>query len=328
MSERAGWGEKCTALRLVFACAAVLSSAGCAQDMELDFAVDEVDPYRLGGQTGSLIPGCGVAPLSAQGQSVPAGRALAVFYGKDCPALTAEGRLALLGAGLETSIELVPLDEHTFLVQAPDSVPAGEYQLELDEQESTVLSVAEGERVVPASFGTLAYSAERSAGNTSECPEQLRFTLELDDAALALVPLARLDVSIDGGPLQLWVDYGALPLERDDTGSRGLLELPRCAAGCLAPGPHQLSVMVSIAGEARAPEVLEAELEPCPLPAEQANDAGGCALRAPGRARGAALGLGVLAAALALSTARRVRSCSARTPPRSTERSGSGTEPR
>lgn len=305
MSERSGWGKVRAALRLALAIA-VLSSAGCSQDATVDFAaVDDLAPYQLGGQTGSLIPGCGVAPLSAQGQSVPSGRALAVFYGKDCPALTADGRLALLGAGLDTAVELVLLAPDTYLLQAPESVPAGDYQLELDEQESTALSVAEGQLVVPSTFGTLAYSAPESASSASECPEVLRFTLELDEAALALVPLARLDVSIDGGSPQLWVDYGALRLEQDEAGSRGVLELPRCADGCLAAGPHLLRLQVSLAGSSGAPAAMDVEFEACPLPADEPSSAEGCALRVPQRASSAALGLGLLGSALVLCWRRR-----------------------
>ncbi|MEY4546811.1 MAG: hypothetical protein RL685_3006 [Pseudomonadota bacterium] len=301
MRERAAWGSWSALLSLA------LASAGCGSEQADALYIGSPD-YQLGGQTGSLVPGCGIAPLSAEGQSVPVGRALAVFYAKDCPGLAAQGRLALSGAGREVQpLELIRLAGDTYLLQAAASVPAGDYQLELGEGASA-LSVAEGEVEVPAVFGALSSTtAETTAEETAEgCPELLRFTLELDPAALALVPLARWEVSLDGGPEQLWVDYGALRIESDEAGSRGLLELPRCGVqGCLSPGPHHLQLRVSVAGQSREPQPLQLDFEPCPWPDSVSDGDEGCALGAPRRSSTTALGLGTLAVALALGWRRR-----------------------
>jgi MYXO-CTERM domain-containing protein len=324
MSARAGWGswraQVSLALGSLALASTALTSVGCASsDMTLDFSSEQPD-YQLGGQTGSLVPGCGVAPLSAEGQSVPAGEALAVFYAKDCPELAGEGRLALTGVGLEPQrLELVRLTGDTYLLRASASVPPGDYQL-TGTDEASALRVTEGELLVPSSFGALSFTPDAPEETEPEmtaaqCPEQLRFTLELDEAALALAPLARFDVSIDRGAEQLWVDYGALHVESDDAGSRGLLELPRCAGqGCISPGPHHLALRVRLAGQLREPEPLELDFEPCPWP-ESASDAPdeSCALTGPTRGSGG-VGLGLLAVVLGLGWRRRRESRPALSP--------------
>src|SRR6185503_4615802 len=89
--------------------------------------------YQLGGQTGSLVPGCGVAPLSAAGSSVPAGDALAVLYAGECPEQAVAEQLSLAGLGANgVVLELVPLEgKAVFLVRADHSLASGDYQLGL-----------------------------------------------------------------------------------------------------------------------------------------------------------------------------------------------------
>ena len=67
--------------------ASVVLGAGCASADNGDSGASSIVPtgYKLGGQTGSLVPDCGLAPLSAEGRSVPAGEALAVLYAGACP---------------------------------------------------------------------------------------------------------------------------------------------------------------------------------------------------------------------------------------------------
>jgi hypothetical protein len=259
--------------------------------------------YELGGQTGSLIPGCGVAPLSADGQSVPAGRELAVFYAQDCPELVAPGRLALSGIVVdEQQLELVRLGDATYLLRSAQSLPAGDYQLE-PAAGGSELRVDEAEVAVPSVFGTL-------SAPTEQCPDVLRFTLALDDAALALAPLARFEFRLDGGEQQLWVDYGALRIERDEAGNRGVLELPSCTAeSCLSPGPHQLELHVRVAGQSSVPEPLLLDFEVCPSPvsAPDGDSDEGCALVAPGGSRPTLVGLGGLGVALGLWRRRGIR---------------------
>ena len=129
MRQRAGRDRRGTARVRLFLEGLLWASAalatGCST-LSKDSAQFEAPDYQLGGQTGSLIPGCGIAPLSAGGQSVPVGRSLAVFYAKDCPQLAAEGQLALSGvAGNAQQLELVRIADGTYLLQSAQSLPAG-----------------------------------------------------------------------------------------------------------------------------------------------------------------------------------------------------------
>jgi hypothetical protein len=303
MRERAGRGSRPALARASLASVALAGAAlaaGCVNsdsDVILDFAGPD---YQLGGQTGSLIPGCGVAPLSADGQSVPVGRSLAVFYAQDCPQLAMEGRLALSGVvGDAQPLELVRLADDTYLLQSTQSLPAGDYQLQPAAGDSP-LRVAQAEVEVPSLFGVL-------SSPTEECPDVLRFTLALEDAALALAPLARFEFRLDGGEQQLWVDYGALRIERDEAGERGVLELPRCTAqSCLSPGAHHLQLSVRVAGQSRTPEPLELDFEACsPAIDPQGGNDEGCALVAPQSSHPTRGGPGWLCAALGLGWCRR-----------------------
>src|SRR5689334_18764371 len=104
--------------------AAVLLGCGAA-DLDEAIGVEPGDDY-LGGQTGSLIPGCGLAPLSSAGSAVPAGDSLAVLYTRDCSGR--ERMLALQGAP-GVALQLVPLDRgDVFLVRADHSLSGGDYQ--------------------------------------------------------------------------------------------------------------------------------------------------------------------------------------------------------
>lgn len=224
--------------------------------------------YELGGQTGSLIPGCGVAPLSAEGRSVPAGDAVAVLYTSECPEAEALAGLAREGIGDETvSVELVPLDgTGAYLVRAGQSVDAGDYQLTYGQNQSSDVHVEEEAPAPPISVGPLRFVP---AGEV--CPSRLRFELELDEAALAYAPLSRFMLSVDYGEEQLWVDYGALPIEPGAEGSRGVLELPRCGlTSCLEHGSHALSMRMLIAGEELAPAPLDVFFSvDCPPPPDE-----------------------------------------------------------
>jgi hypothetical protein len=265
---------------------ALVSVAACGSDgVSLNFP----DGYRLGGQTGSLVPGCGVAPLSAAGNSVPEGDALAILYAGDCPEQAVAERLALAGQGASgVMLELVPLEgSAAFLVRAKQSLPSGDYQLGLGTGSTSELRVGDRAPAVPRQLGPL-----ELLPSDAECPDVLRFALTLDEAALAYAPLSRFDVSIDGGLDQLWVDYGALPIESSAEGSRGVLELPRCGSrGCLEGGAHRLQLRARVAGEGLGPEPLELTFDvPCPLPAadDSAQSGAGCTLSRSTAPHGAA----------------------------------------
>jgi hypothetical protein len=264
--------------------AAGLIGCGAPDDDALDPGND-----HLGGQTGSLIPGCGLAPLSAAGNAVPAGDALGVLYTRDCPGK--EQMLALLGVP-GVALESVPLDRgDVFLVRTDQSLSAGDYQLELGNGSGGDVHVEPEAAELPMGLGEL-----RMAPPESACPDSLRFELPLDPALLAYAPLAKFEVSIDGHLPELWIDYGALPIEDGADGKYGVLTLPRCGArGCLF-GTHSLRLQAEIAGETQQPAATSADFD-VSCPAESTDASGACSLGTPVSSRSpcpwgsAALGL-------------------------------------
>jgi len=222
-----------------------LACSGCGS---MDAAPDEfpsAPEYQFGGQTGSLVPGCGVAPLSREGQAVPAGDAIAVVYTSGCPDGSLE-ELASLSAADATNVgvRLEPLDTAgTFLVRADEMLAGGDYRLALaNAEESTLLLSAEA-AALPMRLGGLAVT-----GTDGACPSTLELELELTPEALAYAPLLRLWARIDGGREQLFVDYGALEVEA--SASSTLFELLRCGGEtCLEAGAHVLELRAEIAGE-------------------------------------------------------------------------------
>jgi hypothetical protein len=281
MIERRWWGP----IRNAGLVGALVSVVACgSSDANNDAALEPGDNYQLGGQTGSLVPGCGLAPLSAAGSSVPAGDALAILYAGDCPEQAVAEQLALVGQGAGgVTLELVPLGgTSVFLLRADQSLAGGEYQLALGAGSTSALRVGDEALAVPLSLGPLQLLPPDAA-----CVDQLQFELTLDEAALAYAPLSRFDVSIDGRPEQLWVDYGALPISSSAEGNRGLLELPRCGrTGCLAGGPHRLELRARVAGEALQPKPLELTFDvQCPVADASSEPEAGCSLSRPAEPR-------------------------------------------
>ena len=224
------------------------------------------DEYRLGGQTGSLIPDCDLAPLSGQGQSVPAGDALAVIYAGECGELPIAGGVALTGPDERPiALTLEPLGNgRAYLVRTEESLAGGRYEIELPGGQSRSVEVAPEVAALPRSLGTVTAS-EQNAG----CPDSLMFELALGVEALAHAPLMRWYVSIDGRDPQLWIDYGALDLSAGD--GRALLRLPRCSWGCLKNGQHSLSMQAEVAGESLSSDSLETRFYlDCPVAARSA----------------------------------------------------------
>jgi hypothetical protein len=218
------------------------------------------DEWILGGQTGSLIPGCGVAPLSEAGRAVPTGDVLAVLYTSRCPGGSAP-ELALTGPdALPIGVTLEPLEgSGVYLVRADQSLSMGEHQLELPGTSSSTLAIGDAASPLPARLGRLS-----PIDDSSDCGD-VRFEWELTEEALAHAALLRLWIRVDAGREQLWVDYGALELETA-AGNRGLLRLPRCGqAGCLEAGVHGLEMRAELAGETLQPESLQTSFEvQCP----------------------------------------------------------------
>jgi hypothetical protein len=247
-----GEGRSWTRIGGTLLVTAGLLGCGAAGD-DARVAVGPDDDY-LGGQTGSLIPGCGLAPLSAAGNAVPAGDALGVLYTGDCPGQ--EQQLALQGVP-GVALQLIPLDRsNVFLVRSDQSLSDGDYRLQLSNGAGGDVHVEPEARDLPTKLGEL-----RTVPPESSCADTLRFELPLDQAMLAYAPLAKFEVSIDGHLPELWIDYGALPIEHRADGDYGMLELPRCGArGCLR-GAHSLELQAEIAGETQQPAAASADFD-------------------------------------------------------------------
>jgi hypothetical protein len=244
-----------------------------------------------------LIPGCGLAPLSA-GNTVPAGDALAVLYTAECP--DPERSLALQGVS-GVALELVPLDRsNVFLVRSDQSLGAGDYQLQLGDGASGALHVAPEAADLPTALGSL-----RAVPPEPACADTLRFELPLDPGLLAYAPLAKFEVSIDGHVPELWIDYGALPIEDGPDGKYGLLELPRCNASSCLRGAHSLELRAEIAGETLQPAPARADFDVTCVDASRGDLSGACSLGTMDSTRSTSAGL---IAAFALLLCRRRRS--------------------
>jgi hypothetical protein len=259
---------------------AVLAGAllgGCAfqSDDSADLAGPSPDSM-LGGQTGSLIPSCGVAPLSEQGRSVPSGDAIAILYAGACPEDITSERVTLTTAGgLGVGVELEPLGiPGVYLIRTEQTLEAGDYGFSLQGEAPSTLSVSDAAPAPPRSLGPL-----RALPNEATCPDSLGFELELDEAMLAYAPLLRLSIRVDGLPLQPWIDYGALELETSPDGARSVIEVPRCGKfGCLDTGNHSLELSAELATQATAPDPVEVDFSlSCPLPPPED---GSCAVSA------------------------------------------------
>jgi hypothetical protein len=263
-----------------------------------DVSINPAD-YMLGGQTGSLTPTCGVAPLSASGYAVPRGDAVAVLYGSGCPEALAASRVALTGPDASpVTILLESLEDGVYLVRAAESLEAGEYGLAVSGESLGTLAVDAEASALPLQIGPVTVTP-----GVPDCLDDVRFEVELSAEALAHAPLLRWLVRVDGGDWQVWADYGALELTSMPEGGRGSLALPRCGpAGCLSEGSHNLALRAEVAGESLPSEATSVafDIECAASPTED-----GCSVAAPGRSRTA--GFAALFAALTVAVAAALR---------------------
>lgn len=232
------WKALRTGIALVFwgcvgACSAEVSSGGPGRD-----------PY--GGQTGSLVPECGVAPLSQKASSkVPAGDGAFVLYSSSCRASQPPAFKLRDATGALVTHHVELLDDGVYLVRTDVALLPGSYSATPVPQSSSAPVAGAATITVgapsplPTQLGILKVISEKDTCGGIE------LELTLDEAALAYAPLLRLLVSIDAGAPKVWVDYGTLPVQN----GKAWLRLPRCFDGCRSNGAHQLSVVGTIAGE-------------------------------------------------------------------------------
>lgn len=241
-------------------------AAGCSS-AESGPTAPTPDPY--GGQTGSLTPDCGIAPLSKQaGASVPAGDSAFVLYSKTCgstPAPKFDLRDAL---GMLVNHRVEQLDTGVYLVRSDSALSPGNYSI------TPAGSSMPTPAAAPVTLMVADASALPSRLGSFQLPQQqlscdgFAFEFTLDPATLAYAPLLRLKVQIDDDAPVVWINYGTLAVEA----GKAKLILPSCFGRCLGNGSHSLRITGDIAGENAelAPEMLTLT-QSCPPPDEEAN---------------------------------------------------------
>lgn len=206
-----------------------------------------------GGQTGSLKPSCGIAPLSEDGSSVPSGEQAFVLYTRGCPETPRLDELMISdAAGDPIAVQLEPLDDGVYLVKGSAVLMEGQYDVTLPDAvaaEATSVEVAES-WPLPAEVGTLSRQDQ-------QC-DVGQILLRPSAQLIRYLPLTQFSYSLDGDAAVVTGDYGTQAL------SDGLLSIPvdNCGAGpCLTSGHHRLTVYATIAGETAQPDPATIEFD-------------------------------------------------------------------
>jgi hypothetical protein len=293
---------------LLLAIAALPMLGGCsASDMSGDAAssVGGSGGDYYGGQTGSLVPLCGLAPLSDEGQSVPAGEQAFVVYTQGCPApLDVQDIVVSDANGDPVDVEVQALGSGAFLVKGAAMLEEGQYQVSLPSTAAARAINVGPTQDLPIQLGELQLRDTRC--------DYTDFALVVDPELLSYLPLTRFSISVDGRAPYVWRQYGEVSLQD----GAAELRLEHCnTGGCLTNGSHNLTVYADIAGEAVQPDLTSLGFQitcASSLAAgtdSVADDSGtGCALSRPARPRATLSLLWVLGVSLLLGRRARGRS--------------------
>jgi hypothetical protein len=285
-----------------FTClAGLLLLAGCGDDGAGDDGIGNWGDWVKGGQTGSLIPPCGLTPSAAAGDSIPGGSGGIVLHTDMCTGLAAAELKLHDEDGMMVSFEVERLPGDAILLRPASPLMAGVYRLTgAGLQMEPVVAVEPAE--VPTRLGQLVPDAASCGAN---------FELTLDPLVLEYLPQLKLSVSVDGGPPETWFDYGTLEVE----GGRATLSLEECFPSCLYGGSHSVRVTAELAGETATLEPIEVTLETdCPQQQESqaAFPACGAAVTGGGmQSGGGALRWGLLVVLALIGLRRHARRSSA-----------------
>lgn len=207
----------------------------------------------MGGQTGSLVPRCGVAAVADSLAQAPEGDVAYVVYTEGCPDALATGAFGLRDGNLDdVELQFEPIGDGVYAARAPSGLNAGQYSVVAPSNTTSAGATLEvtAARDLPVTLGTL-----RQVGVSCGVSE---WELELSDEALAYAPLTQLTVRVDSLPELVWVEYGEL----DVVDGKVSLDIASCAwSPCLVTGTHSLVVEAEIAGEIAAPEPLVTQLQ-------------------------------------------------------------------
>lgn len=214
----------------------------CSSSDESAAGRNSADGGFQGGQTGSLVPTCGIATDPG---SVPAGDGALIVHTAGCSTPLALDEIELLdAAGNPIAFDTVELEDGAVLLRTNQTLEPGSYRVSGGSATDVQLVVTEAEPL-PMRLGELTYLG------ASDCTPQ--FELKLDESAAAYESLLKVMVSIDGGEPTTWVDYGQLEVDGDLT----VLELTHCSVdSCLGSGTHTVEVTGLIAGEQDQPDPI------------------------------------------------------------------------
>lgn len=229
---------------LLLALSAPLCLAGCSGEAS-DAGGSASGGNYYGGQTGSLVPLCGLAQLSEEGQSVPAGEQAFVVYTQGCPTPLDVQEIAVSDAnGDPVDVEVQALGNGAFLVKGAAMLEEGQYQVTLPSTSDAEAINVGPTQALPIQLGELQLRA-------TQC-DYTDFALVVDPELLPYLPLTRFSISIDGRAPYVWRQYGEVAL-KDGAAE---LRLEHCnTGGCLTNGSHNLTVYADIAGEAVQPDL-------------------------------------------------------------------------
>lgn len=261
------------------------------------------NPWVWGGQTGALIPPCGLTPAARMGDSTPGGDSGIVIHTDSCTGFVAAELELRSENGMPVPFDVETLPGGAVLLRPRSPLMPGVYRVTIagSEMESVV---AEEPPALPMALGTFEPLGPSCGVDVD---------LTVDPLLLAYLPQLKLSVSVDGGAEKTWFDYGTL----DVTAGRARLSLPSCGASpCLPDGEHTLHVTGELAGELGTLAPVDVMVQTaCGVSAAAASDSADgdaegtdCAVK-PARRRSAGacalFGLGLAVGLLAVRRARR-----------------------
>jgi len=215
------------------------------------------DDWVYGGQTGALMPHCGLTPASLQ-HGVPASAPGLVLDLASCGNPSAFDNLAVRDElGQPVGFNLARLPDGSLLVSITGGLTPGNYTIGIEpDLVSDEDAGSDGDASVPMMDQELqqpqSVEVETAArptrfGEVSRVNGECGALLELipDQAVLPFAGVLAIDMQIDRGPVQLLVEVGTFKL----TGGVMRVGLPPNELELLGDGEHELQVTARIAGE-------------------------------------------------------------------------------
>lgn len=264
----------CWALALLVAAAAF----GCSSDEKSAMAYAPkrgpgFEPSVSGGQTGALMPACGLTAAAMMGEPIPGGDTGIVLHVSSCGPNFDATALALEDAsGAMIDFDVERLDDGVVMLRPHEELQPGLYRITGPQMFVATLTVVEPEPL-PMTLGVL-----EQLGVV--CGADFLFTVDV--GLLEYLPQLRLTVSIDAGPAETWFDYGMLRV----SDGQAVLTLPDCLSRCASEsGLHHIALTGELAGELGTLEPISQTFEvDCGEPPDmlEPEPQRGCAVSRPG----------------------------------------------